>query len=249
MSTSDAATETGEVGSNGFAGLVGSVAETVGPTLARQAESGNLAAASGVVSLVRAGRTFLKGNRKRGVVQALAGLFWIGVALAQRRSEETGTSDTATQQGESDPTEVVSSSPEVGDAVEPDARDADHATGEAVVDTTDADIEETDTAPSVESDAEVGDVDQRDVADSTDAADAAEESGAEDTAENRSDAESASGDADATDDSEAATAGDAEDATATADDAEDATTTADDAGDATTAADDGDETNAAEGDD
>jgi hypothetical protein len=225
VSTSDAATETGEVGSNGFAGLVGSVAETVGPTLARQAESGNLAAASGVVSLVRAGRTFLKGNRKRGVVQALAGLFWIGVALAQRRSEETGTSDTATQRDESDPAAVVSSSPSVEEAVEPSDRDADHATGEAVVDTTDADIEETDTAPAVESDAEVGDVDQRDVTDSTDVADAAEESDTEDAAE-ESDTEDAAEESDTED---AAEESDAEDATATADD--------------------GDETNAAEGDD
>ncbi|WP_162224142.1 hypothetical protein [Halorussus salinus] len=215
MSSSDATTETRDAGSNGFAGLLGSLADEAGPRLARQAESGNLAAASGVVSLVAAGRAFLNGERKRGVVQAVAGLFWVGVALAQRRTDESGGADTATGPGESDLSAVASSSPDVGEAVEPGERDADHATGEEVVDTTDADIEETDTAPEVQRDTDTGDVDQRDVTDSTDAADAVEETDAEDAAESQSDAddESASGDVD-TDDSAAATADDADEANA-----------------------------------
>jgi len=90
MSSSETVTETVDEGGNGIAGRVESLSETLGPALARHAESGNFAVASGVVSLARAGRTFLKGNRKRGVLQALAGLFWVGVALAQRRSTESG---------------------------------------------------------------------------------------------------------------------------------------------------------------
>jgi len=152
VSSSDAATETVDEAQNGFAGRLRSVAEEAGPTLARQAESGNLAVASGVVSLVAAGRAFLTGERKRGVVQALAGLFWVGVALAQRRADESGGADTATRPGESDLSAVASSSPDVEEAVEPDARDTDHATGEEVVDTTDADIEGGDEASAAEGD-------------------------------------------------------------------------------------------------
>ncbi|UPV99282.1 MSCRAMM family adhesin SdrC [Halorussus gelatinilyticus] len=192
MSSSDAVTETLDEGSNGFAARLGSLAESVGPALARQAESGNLAAASGVVSLVRAGRTFLRGDRKRGVVQALAGLFWVGVALAQRRSGgfgATGESGTTTGRDESDLSEVATTSPDVEDAVEPGERDADHATGEEVVNTTDADVEESDTAPEIESDADAADVDQRDVTDVSDAVDDDDEheSDADDGSESKSD--------------------------------------------------------------
>ncbi|UPV73254.1 hypothetical protein M0R89_11940 [Halorussus limi] len=172
MSSSDAVTETLDEGTNGLAGRLGSLAETVGPQLARHAESGNLAAASGVVSLVRAGQSFLKGDRKRGVLQALGGLFWVGVALAQRRSGGSGGPGASDERRESDLTEVADTSPDVEDAVEPGGRDADHATGESVVDTTDADIEESDTAPEVETDAD--DVDQRDVTGATDVEDAVE---------------------------------------------------------------------------
>ncbi|WP_135826615.1 hypothetical protein [Halorussus ruber] len=186
MSSSDAVTETLDEGGNGIAGRVGSLAKPLGPALAKHAESGTLAAASGVVSLVRAGRTFLKGNRKRGVLQALGGLFWVGVALAQRRTGRGSTAG-ATRGGPStsDLADVADSSPDIED-VETEGTDADHATGEEVVDTTDADIEESDTAPEVESHAE-GDVDQRDVVESGDLedADADEESeaGSEDATE------------------------------------------------------------------
>ncbi|WP_137283313.1 hypothetical protein [Halorussus salinisoli] len=180
MSSSDAITETLAEGGNGFADRVGSL-ETVGAKLARHAGSGNLAAVSGVVSLVRAGRTFLKGNRKRGVLQALGGLFWIGVAVAQRRSGESGGS--SERRSNSDLSEVADTSPDVEEAVEPGGRESDHATGEEVVDTTDADVEESDTAPEVgtsadlDTDPDDGDVDQRDVTGSTDVGDDAETDG------------------------------------------------------------------------
>jgi hypothetical protein len=178
MSSSEAVTETLDEGGNGIAERVGALFEVFGPTLGRHAGSGNLAVASGVVSLVRAGRTFLKGNRKRGVLQALGGLFWIGVALAQRRSARSSSGETGRdwdETAESDLTEVADSSPDVTDAVEPGGRDTDHATGEDVVNTTDADIEESDTAPEIESDVD-GDVDQRDVAGSGDLGDVESES-------------------------------------------------------------------------
>lgn len=190
MSSSDTVTETLDEGGNGIAGRVTSLSESVAPALARQAKSGNLAAASGVVSLVRAGRTFLKGNRKKGALQALTGLFWVAVALAQRRSgstEESSAGSDSTER-EADFGDVVDSSPDIGE-VETSDTGTDHATGEAVVDTTDADIEESDTAPEVESDAE-GDVDQRDVVDSDNLDDVET-----DDAEDSDDSESLSGDA------------------------------------------------------
>ncbi|WP_435179581.1 hypothetical protein [Halorussus sp. AFM4] len=177
MSSSDAVSETLDQGSNGVAQRVGSLAGTVAPKLAGHAESGNLAAASGVVSLVRAGRTFLRGDRKRGLLQALAGLFWVGVALAQRRSGGAGGGSGGSRP---DASEVADTSPDVEDAVEPGGHETDHATGEDVVDTTDADIDEADTAPEVDESAEVAadvadaDVDQRDVAEGTDVEDVAE---------------------------------------------------------------------------
>ncbi|WP_276300901.1 hypothetical protein [Halorussus lipolyticus] len=142
MSSSDTVTETLDEGGNGIAGRVTSLSESVAPALARQAESGTLAAASGVVSLVRAGRTFLKGNRKKGALQALAGLFWVAVALAQRRSgsaeeSRSGSDFDSTERG-TDFGDVVDSSADIGE-VETDDTATDHATGEAVVDTTDAD--------------------------------------------------------------------------------------------------------------
>ncbi|MFC4549207.1 MULTISPECIES: hypothetical protein [Halorussus] len=140
------------------------------PRVTRHSKSGTLTAATGVVSLLRAGRTFLKGNRKRGLLQALAGLFWVGVAVAQRRGN-SGPSGT-------EMSDVVDTGPDY-ENVESRERDTDHATGEEVVDTTDADIDESDTAPEVDSDVDAEDVDQRDVADTDEVETAAdsEESG------------------------------------------------------------------------
>ncbi|MFC7080989.1 hypothetical protein [Halorussus caseinilyticus] len=152
MSSSDAVTETLDEGSNGVADRAGSLAETVGPKLARHAESGNLAAASGVVSLVRAGRTFLKGERKRGALQALGGLFWIGVALAQRRSggagerrRESDLAEVADTPPDVDPRDVTGSA-DVGDATEDDRTEA--ATGTVAADGADAESDRADAADS-----------------------------------------------------------------------------------------------------
>ncbi|MFC4449593.1 hypothetical protein [Halorussus aquaticus] len=196
MSSSNAASETADRSGNDLAGRVGTLAETVGPKLARHAGSGDLALASGVVSLLRAARTFLKGNRKRGVRQLLGGLFWVGVALAQRRSggadDSGGSRGSSERRSGTDVSEVADTSPHVEDAVEPGGRDTDHATGESVVDTTDADVEESDTAPEVGAspdaagDVDDEDVDQRDVAESTPIEDAAE-TGDEDETEFQSD--------------------------------------------------------------
>ena len=201
MSSTDAVSETLDETGSGTVDRATSLFESLAPKLARHAESGNLAAASGAVSLVRAGRTFLKGNRKRGVAQALVGLFWVGVALAQRRSDGPG------PHSGDELSEVVDTSPDVEGAVEPGGRETDHATGEEVVDTTDADVEETDTAPEegvspeVESEVENGDTDQRDVVETAEVEDAAEtgedgEAGASSEgesgdAENRTEGESA----------------------------------------------------------
>lgn len=183
MSSSDAINETFD-GGGGIADRLGSLAETVGPAVVRQVESGNLAAASGVVSLLRAGRSFLHGDRKRGVLRLLGGLFWVGVALAQRRSGGGGTSPSADELSD-----VAGTSTDVEEAVDPGGRETDHATGEDVVDTTDADIEESDTAPEVESTSDVesdATVDQREVTETTDVedvADAGEANAAEDADE------------------------------------------------------------------
>jgi hypothetical protein len=195
MSASDAVTETFDEAQNGFTGKLESLAGTLGPTLARQAGSGNLAAASGVVSMLRGVRTVLKGDRKRGVLQALGGLFWLGVALAQRRSGGGGRSGRSSSSAD-ELSEVADTSPDVEEAVEPGDRDGDHATGAEVVNTTDADIAESDTAPEVESDVDAADVNPRDVADSTDAADAVEgdTSAGDSETDGRPDEETAEGD-------------------------------------------------------
>jgi hypothetical protein len=195
MSSSETVTETLNEGGKGIADRVGALSEALGPALARHSESGNLAVASGVVSLARAGRTFLKGNRKRGVVQALGGLFWIGVALAQRRSGsgpgrgssgKTGRDRSENETTDLDLADVADSSPDVEEAVEPGGHDTDHATGEEVVNTTDADIEESDTAPEIESDVD-GDVDQRDVAGTDNLDDVEPESAANEATETEPD--------------------------------------------------------------
>jgi hypothetical protein len=198
MSSSETVTETLNEGGKGIADRVGALSEALGPALARHSESGNLAVASGVVSLARAGRTFLKGNRKRGVLQALAGLFWVGVGLAQRRSESKrgsggrgSSGETGRDWGENETTDldladVADSSPDVEEAVEPGGHDTDHATGEEVVNTTDADIKESDTAPEIESDVD-GDVDQRDVAGTDNLDDVEPESAANEATETEPD--------------------------------------------------------------
>lgn len=174
MSSGETVSDSGAEGSRDVAGRVKSLAKPLLPGLSRQAESGNLAAASGVVSLVRAARTFRKGNRKRGALQALGGLFWVGVAFAQRQfggSRSPGGSGGPGRSHSGDElSEVVGTSPDVDEAVEPGGRETDHATGEEVVNTTDADIDETDTAPEedlspgVEREVEGDETDQRDVA-------------------------------------------------------------------------------------
>lgn len=150
VSSTDTASETGDTGDRTGRD---SLAEQVAPSLGDHARSGNLAVASGVVSLVRGGRTLLRGDRKRGLAQALVGLLLVGLALAQRR-----------RKGGPEMSDVVDTGPDIESAVEPGERETDHATGESVVDTKSADIEESDTAPEVESDAARGDVDQRGVA-------------------------------------------------------------------------------------
>lgn len=162
MSSVDAVTEKVDERTDG---LAGSPVESLARTVARHARSGNLAAASGAVSLVRAGRTFLKGNRKRALLQAAVGLFWVGVALAQRRAGGRSESEASST---TEISEVADTSPDVEDAVDPGDRDTDHATGEEVVDTTDADVPSDDSSEvGVSSDVaeEVagGQADQRDV--------------------------------------------------------------------------------------
>jgi hypothetical protein len=209
MSSSDAVTEAVDEGNNGFANTAGSLAESLAPALARHARSGNLAAASGAVSLVRAGRTFLKGERKRGLLQAAAGLFWVGVALAQRRAGgDAGTGSS----GPPSATDAVDTSPDIESAVEPGERDTDHATGEEVVDTADADVPSDDAsevgvADDMVEDVAAESVDQTDVAGSDDI-----ESAASDGEEDGETSDDAEADAESADDSDAS-----EDDEATAD--------------------------------
>lgn len=175
MSSSDAVTDRIDERTDG---LASSLSESLGPKVARHAQSGNLAAASGAVSLARAGRTFLKGNRKRGLLQAAVGLVWVGVALAQQRTashRRTGGHSGAEM------AEVVGTSPNVEDAVEPGTRGTEQATGEEVVDTSNVDVEESDTAPEVGASPEIEreiadeDVDQRDVVGTDEVESAADE--------------------------------------------------------------------------
>jgi hypothetical protein len=159
---------------------VTSAMETLAPPVADRFGSGNFAVVAGGVSLFRAYRSYRKGKRKRALLRAVVGLFWVGVVLAKRR----GRSDS----GGPDVSDVAGTSPDVEEAVEPGEHDTDHATGEEVVNTTDADIEESDTAPELDSDASEADVDQRDVA-GTDAVEAADGSGEDAEGESVGDAE------------------------------------------------------------
>lgn len=145
---------------------VRSLFERLGPHADRHARSGNLAAASGVVSLLRAVRTLRKGDRKRGIVQAASGLFWLGVATTQRRS--------GSRSGDVDQSDVAATSVELDD-VDAGTSDTDHRTGDEVVDTTDADLDETDTKPELDSDVDDADVDQTDVVDGGDVESVSEE--------------------------------------------------------------------------
>lgn len=132
-----------------------SAVERIQPYLSDGARSGNLAVVTGVVSLVRAGRTFLKGNRKRGLMQALGGLFWIGIALAQRRVGGGG--------GGVEQSDVADTGPDLDDVERSQEYGGEPATGEEVVDTTSADIDEADTAPELDSDVDAEEFDQSDV--------------------------------------------------------------------------------------
>lgn len=188
VSTTDAASGTGETDGTGR----DSIAERFG--IADHARSGNLAVASGVTSLVRAGRSLLRGDRKRGLAQALVGLLLVGVAVAQRR-----------RGGGTRMSDVVRSSPDIEGAVEPGERETDHATGESVVDTKSADIDrsdiaESDATPESETGAETGDVDQRDVV----------ETGTVDAAEDDETAEADGTDAAETEGTDSAEAGETE---------------------------------------
>lgn len=140
----------------------GSALKRLQPYLSDDGRTATLAAVTGVVSLLRAARTLYGGDRRRGLVQALGGLFWLGLAFVQR-----------SRQSEVDQTDVADTSPDIESAATGDS-DGEHATGADVVDTTDADIEESDTAPEVDSDVDADDVDQRDVVETDDVESAAE---------------------------------------------------------------------------
>jgi hypothetical protein len=155
MSGTDAVSEAlGEENDSAIPDGVTSLMETLAPSVADRFGSGNFATVAGGVSLFRAYRSYRKGRRKRALLRGAVGLFWVAVAVAQRR----GRSDSGPG-----PSEVANTSPDLEEAVEPGERDTDHATGSEVVNTTDADIEESDTAPELDSDASDADVDQRDV--------------------------------------------------------------------------------------
>jgi len=165
----------------------GSALRRVQPYVSADGRTATLAAVTGIVSLFRAARTLRRGERKRGLLQALGGLFWLALALAQRPTPSTV-----------DRTDVADTGPDI-ERVETDDPDDEHATGSDVVDTTDADLDESDTAPEVDGDA--ADVDQRDVVDTDEV-----ESVADDEAE-RAETEPES---DAADADEAAGEGEAE---------------------------------------
>lgn len=133
------------------------------PYISDSAQSGNLAVVTGVVSLARAARTYRKGNRKRAALRALGGLVWIGIALAQRRrgggKGPSGGSDT----GDVEQSDVADTGPDLEDIETPQEYGGEPATGEEVVDTTSADIDEADTAPELDSDVDAEEVDQSDV--------------------------------------------------------------------------------------
>lgn len=130
------------------------------PYISDSARSGNLAVVTGVVSLVRAVRTFRKGDRKRAMLRALGGLVWIGIALSQRRrSGGKGGGGT----GEVEQSDVADTGPDLDDLETTQEYGGEPATGEEVVDTTPADIDESDTAPELDSDVDAEEFDQSDV--------------------------------------------------------------------------------------
>ena len=137
------------------------------PYLSDSAESGNLAVVTGVVSLVRAVRSYRKGKRKRAILRALGGLVWIGIALAQRRRSGGGKGANLGGGGEGtsdvEQSNVADTGPDLDDVETTEGTTGGEATGEEVVDTTDADIDESDTAPELDSDVDAEDFDQSDV--------------------------------------------------------------------------------------
>jgi hypothetical protein len=157
-----------------------SVMESLAPPVADRFGSGNFGLVAGGVSLFRAIRSYRKGDRKRALLRGVVGLFWVGIVLARRRGRSDGSGLTAS--------EVADTSPNIEGAVEPGRRDTDHATGENVVNTTDADIEESDTVPELDGDPTEGDVDQRDVT-GTNAVETAAESDDSEESETGEDAE------------------------------------------------------------
>ena len=204
MSGTNAVSEAlGEENDSAIPDGVTSLMETLAPSVADRFGSGNFATVAGGVSLFRAYRSYRKGRRKRALLRAVVGLFWVGVAIAGRRGRSS-TGGTAMS-------DVASTSPDVEGAVDPGERETDHATGSEVVNTTDADIEESDTAPELDSDASEVNVDQRDVA-GTDEVESASE-GAEDGETESGEAESGESertDSEETENEETESSGDAE---------------------------------------
>lgn len=168
----------------------------VQPYVSADGRTATLAAVTGIVSLLRAARTLRRGDRKRGLLQALGGLFWVGIALAQRPTPSTV-----------DQRDVADTGPDI-ERVDTDGSDGEHATGSDVVDTTDADIDESDTAPEVDADA--ADVDQRDVVETDEVESVADDEGERADTEPESgaaDTDEAAGDGETTGDSEAESTG------------------------------------------
>lgn len=132
-----------------------SLVERVQSVLGEDGRSANFAILTGAVSLVRGVRAYRKGRRKRAAFRVLSGLFWIGLALAQRRRNSESSVDHA---------DVADTGPDLDDVETGTEFGGEPATGGEVVDTTPADIDETDTAPELDSDVDAEDVDQSDVA-------------------------------------------------------------------------------------
>lgn len=120
-----------------------SLVERVQDALSEDGRSANLAIATGAVSLVRAVRAYRKGRRKRAALRALGGAFWIGLALVQRRRSKGSDVDSS---------EVADTSPDLDDVETGTQFGGEPATGGEVVDTTAADLDESDTAPELDSD-------------------------------------------------------------------------------------------------
>lgn len=141
-------------------------ASSVKDIVGKAARSGSLSAASGGITLLRAVQALRRGDRRRAGIRFLAAAFWIGVAVFQRRSGGNESGGLGSVGDDVDQRSVADTSPDIGSIESDTATDGPDADGDPsdVVDTTSADLDESNTATEFDG-GDANDIDERDVVD------------------------------------------------------------------------------------